>query len=463
MSSEIERKFLLEGLPEGLAGRPGEAISQGYLTDGESAEVRLRRAGERTLMTVKTGSGEVREQVEIELAPALWDSLWPLTEGRRIAKTRLRQPLEAGLTAEVDVYEGELSGLVVAEVEFESTAASRGFEPPAWLGEEVTGDPAYSNRALASDGTSAAPAAATAAREKPSRGFRFKHGEEIGEGVARIARGRAEKAIEALDAADRDPAEAIHSARKDLKKLRSLLRLVRAELPKKAYRAESRRYRDAGRELSASRDAEVKVETLAALEERFGAELPSASAGGWRRLLEAERDAGAGTAVDPATEQAAAREHLAAGLEAVDRWAPAGDSWELIGPGLRRGYGRGRAAMARLAEDHDPELVHEWRKRAKDLWYQLRLLRKAWPELLEETVERTHELTDLLGDHHDLTVLAADLAQRPEVGSRERLGELIERRQAELLDAALELGARLYAEQPKAFERRLRAYWSAWR
>jgi CYTH domain-containing protein/CHAD domain-containing protein len=459
MSSEIERKFLLSELPSRLAGRAGEPISQGYLTNGEGAEIRLRRAGPRTLLTVKTGAGEVRDEVEVQVDEGLFESLWPLTEGRRVEKTRLREPLGDGLEAEVDVYEGSLSGLVVAEVEFGSVEDCREFAPPSWLGTEVSGDPRYANRALATGGAPPATDPAPA----PSTAFRLKRREEVAEGIRRVVRTRAEIAAETLeDDTDGDPAVAIHSARKDLKKIRSTLRLVRTELGKKAYEAENKRYREAGRALSGSRDAAVKVETLESLERHFGREFPSAAAAGWRGLLEGERDEAAG----PGSDAEATREAIGAissAQAAVDTWPLAGDSWQLIGPGLRESYKRGRKLMARVAADPDPELVHEWRKRAKDLWYQLRLIRRAWPVPLEANVDSAHELADLLGDHHDLTVLGADLANREEAPSLSQVGSLIERRQAELIGAALDLGERLYAEKPKPFARRMRAYWAAWR
>ncbi|HZO07158.1 MAG TPA: CHAD domain-containing protein [Solirubrobacterales bacterium] len=457
MSSEIERKFVLDGLPSRLAERDGVAISQGYLTNGEGPEIRLRRAGEATLLTVKTGDGEVREEVEVSLAPELFKTLWPLTAGRRIAKTRLREPLGEELVAEVDVYGEGLSGLVVAEVEFDSEQRSREFEPPPWLGREVTGDPRYANRELAMHGT--APIEQTEKKDEPSRSFRLKRKEDAGDGLRRIVRGRTAQAIESLEGIEEDPVAAIHSARKDIKKIRSVLRLLRDDLGKDLYRTENRRYRDAAAGLSGSRDAAVKVETLTALEDHFGREIPSASAWGWRRQLERERLEAA--EADPEA-VAAAIAALRAGGEAVAEWPLDDGSWDLVGPGLERSYRRGRAAMAEVADDPDPELVHAWRKRGKDLWYQLRLVKRAWPSLLGETVDRTHELTDLLGDHHDLSVLATDLASR-EIGSKARMTELIGQRQGELLGEALALGERLYAEKPKAFGKRVHAYWSAWR
>jgi CYTH domain-containing protein/CHAD domain-containing protein len=462
MSSEIERKFLLGELPPSLAGRTGEPISQGYLTSGEGAEIRLRRAGERTLLTVKTGVGEVREEVEVRVGAELFDSLWPLTDGRRVRKTRLHEPLGNGLEAEIDVYGEELTGLVVAEVEFRSPEQSRAFAPPGWFGDEVTGDARYANRELASRGT---PESGGDRGKSPSRAFRLKRKEGVDDGIRRVVGGRIAKVLEALegDFGD-DSAGAIHSARKDLKKIRSTLRLVRSDLGENRYRAENRRYRDAGRLLSGSRDAEVKVQTLEALERRLGERVPHTAAGGWRQLLEVERDAAAGQMDgDESGAIPKAIDMVSAGLGTVGEWPLDGDGWTLLKPGLRRSYGRGRKAMARVAADPDPEQVHEWRKRAKDLWYQLRLIRRAWPEVLGETVDRTHDLADLLGDHHDLTVLAADLERRATVSSKPQLAALIDERQAELLDEALALGERIYAEKPKAFGRRMHAYWSAWR
>ena len=84
----------------------------------------------------------------MELGAEQADALWGLTEGRRVRKTRHRVDHD-GLTIEVDVFAGELDGLVVAEVEFDSEAASNKFQGPDWLGREVTGERAYENECLA--------------------------------------------------------------------------------------------------------------------------------------------------------------------------------------------------------------------------------------------------------------------------------------------------------------------------
>ena len=147
---EIERKFLIERLPDGLAHYPAHRIDQGYLALDEQsgAEVRLRRhAGDLTL-TVKSAGTLVRVEEAVELGAEQFETLWPLTEGRRIEKTRHELP--GGI--EVDVYEGALDGLMVAEIEFPSEAESEAFEPPGWLGREITDDGRYKNRALAVDG-----------------------------------------------------------------------------------------------------------------------------------------------------------------------------------------------------------------------------------------------------------------------------------------------------------------------
>jgi CYTH domain-containing protein len=148
---EIERKFLVEAVPPG--DHPRRGLEQGYLAVGEDGvEVRVRRADATTTLTVKSGPGLVRVEEEIPIDERRFESLWPLTEGRRVVKTRHLVALEDGLTAEVDVYDGALAGLLTAEIEFPSTDASQAFTPPEWLGREVTGDERYANRTLALHG-----------------------------------------------------------------------------------------------------------------------------------------------------------------------------------------------------------------------------------------------------------------------------------------------------------------------
>lgn len=149
---EVERKYLLDRLPDVAAAVPGVPVEQGYLAVDGEVEVRVRRLGDRRLLTIKGGTGLVRLEEELELDERRFSALWPLTRGRRIEKTRRAVRLPEGPVLEVDEYHGALAGLLVAEVEFPSVEASRAFAAPAWLGREVTADPAYANRILASAG-----------------------------------------------------------------------------------------------------------------------------------------------------------------------------------------------------------------------------------------------------------------------------------------------------------------------
>lgn len=294
-----------------------------------------------------------------------------------------------------------------------------------------------------------------------NRAFRLSAGEAPSEGMRRIALARADSALERLREAELagDPAACIHGARKDLKKLRAAVRLLRRELGDELYRAENVRYRDAGRQLSATRDAEVKLETLNALCERFPERLTSEAVGEWREQLdrarrEAVADARHGASI------AIARNAIEAGRGQIVAWPLHSDSWKLVGPGVDRSYRRGRKAMRRAAADRRAESLHEWRKRVKDLWYHLRILEEALPASLAGSVEQADELADTLGDHHDLTVLREDLFGRDlPTPRRPVLVEAIEVRQGELAAAALELGEVLYARKPKAFRRKLRRGW----
>lgn len=147
---EIERKFLVAGAPDGLDLGGGDRVEQGYVATGTD-EVRVRKLGERTFLTVKRGSGEVRSEEEVELSREQFERLWPLTEGRRVHKVRHRLGADGG-TIELDVYGGPLDGLVTAEIEFDDEDQAAAFEPPEWFGAEVTFDERYKNESLATRG-----------------------------------------------------------------------------------------------------------------------------------------------------------------------------------------------------------------------------------------------------------------------------------------------------------------------
>ena len=149
---EIERKFLVAEVPADLDRHPARPVRQGYLAvEPGGGEVRVRQIGDATVLTVKRGEGRTRIEEEVPIEAAAFERLWPLTEGRRVEKVRHLVPAGDALVLEVDVYEGDLAGLVVAEVEFPSEAVADAWAPPAWLCAEVTADERYKNHRLATD------------------------------------------------------------------------------------------------------------------------------------------------------------------------------------------------------------------------------------------------------------------------------------------------------------------------
>lgn len=157
MATETERKFVLGRVPASDRLGSGTRIRQGYLAEEGETEVRVRITDGAVTLTVKAGRGLVRTEVEVPLALADAEALWPYTAGRRIDKVRHRTPVGQD-TVEVDVYGSELAGLCTAEVEFDSVAETARFVPPAWLGREVTGEPGWANASLARHGLPVQPA-----------------------------------------------------------------------------------------------------------------------------------------------------------------------------------------------------------------------------------------------------------------------------------------------------------------
>ncbi len=113
--------------------------------------MRLRRLGDQSYLTIKHGRGQRRIEAEVEIGDEQFAALWPLTAGRRLRKSRHYSQIDAG-EAEIDVYQGPLEGLITVEVEFSSDQLSESFIPPEWMGPELTGEPGYANRNLATRG-----------------------------------------------------------------------------------------------------------------------------------------------------------------------------------------------------------------------------------------------------------------------------------------------------------------------
>ncbi|MBR4211309.1 MAG: CYTH domain-containing protein [Oscillibacter sp.] len=146
---EIERKFLVSRLPDALDTFPRVRMEQAYIcTD---PVLRIRRAGERYVLTCKGRGLLAREEFELELSPEAYARLLPKTEGIRIVKDRYEIPLGA-YTVELDIFHGTLAPLMFAEVEFATEEAAKAFVAPDWFGREVTFAPAYTNAALSRDG-----------------------------------------------------------------------------------------------------------------------------------------------------------------------------------------------------------------------------------------------------------------------------------------------------------------------
>jgi CHAD domain-containing protein len=299
-------------------------------------------------------------------------------------------------------------------------------------------------------------------RRTPSRAFRLLSDEPLGKGIARIAHGRIGHALDELGGAtESSPEEAVHEARKDVKKLRALLRLVGSGTSGRVRRRENEALRDVGRSLSGVRDADVMLATLADLEEGFPGDLPPEAAGALREQLEAHRR---GMTLDGA--ESAALE-LARIRDRVRTWTPRGDDVGVVRQGLERGYRRGRRALREARREPTAENLHEWRKRAKDHWYNLGILRDVWPPVMEPLADAAHQLSERLGEDHDLEVLL-DFARSRAIGldGADRvvaLTAVVESRREGLRAEAFALGERLYAEKPRAFAGRVESLWHTWR
>lgn len=142
---EIERKFLVDPMPEGLETFVKKSIEQGYLST--NPVVRIRKMNEEYFLTYKSSGMMERQEVELPLTKDAYEHLREKVDGRVITKDRYLIPYQTW-TIELDCFHGELEGMVLAEVEFSSVEEANHFQAPVWFKKEVTFEKEYHNSYL---------------------------------------------------------------------------------------------------------------------------------------------------------------------------------------------------------------------------------------------------------------------------------------------------------------------------
>jgi CHAD domain-containing protein len=294
---------------------------------------------------------------------------------------------------------------------------------------------------------------------------RLRRNESGTHGTRRLARREIRDALQALE---RRPLtdEAVHEARKALKRARAMLRLLRKGLGDETYRRENMALRDAARPLSEVRDGKVLLDAFEQLLAHCRDGPPPEATAGLHRALVARRNALRRARLAGRRPLEPQRQALRAAQRRARRFSTGKRGWSVLGTGLERVYRKGREALARARTERTPACLHEWRKRTKYLWHALQALEPSRPATIGALARKAHQLADELGDHHDLTVLAGtliELADSTDSAVVEALLPLIDRRRGELEREAFRVGTILYREPPAALARRFARYWREWR
>ena len=289
--------------------------------------------------------------------------------------------------------------------------------------------------------------------------YAFQLDEDVSDGTRRMLFEEVDRAEKILKR-KRNKVVAVHETRKCVKRIRSLLRLVKDGLRKVDYRTTNTAFRDLNRLLAQSRDLDVMQLMLERLEATCRV-ADSATVRRVRQALEAAQEEATSQETTPPIKRA-----LSALGEARDLLANidvGGVNLDILIKGLGRSMAEFTAHNAKLAPEADAEVYHEWRKAVQFHRRHILLMSTAWPDSLQPRAAVSKQLAECLGFDHDLAVFQEFISSprgRPAT-KRDvaKLASAIAREQFELRLQARALGALLSAEAPQAFRSRVEAYW----
>ena len=284
--------------------------------------------------------------------------------------------------------------------------------------------------------------------------YRFKFGESANKGFRRLAREQVELALREL-AADPVLPLGIHGTRKVLKRLRALLMCAAPAIDAKTFRKRIAALRDLSQLLAPQRDAVISVQTVQNLEVHFGKDR-AAVFSGLRAHLDSTAAKMAGS-LDPQLAEQVQRQLVVEGKKlAAIRLK--GKGFEPIAKGIETSYRKGRRAFENAYQKPSDKKFHDLRKAVQSHWRHMNLISNAWPGVFEARVSEARDLSDILGDDHDIFVMQKHASSLSGAEQAE-ISRLCTVRQTELRNAVQFRAARLFAEPPKAFKRRISEYW----
>jgi CHAD domain-containing protein len=291
--------------------------------------------------------------------------------------------------------------------------------------------------------------------------YSLKLDEPVAKGVRRVLLSQIEAAERRLGRDDTAP-EDIHEARKSFKRIRAVLRLVRSGIGEAAFARENAAFRDIAAKLAGARDRYVLLQTIKLLEVDSGAELGAALAKLTAALGSLEMN---GASVDAANGGDGAREALVRARKRISKLRLESDGFDVIRHGIYQTQQQARRAMsAAQASGHDEDF-HAWRKRVQQHWRHMKLLAAAWPEYFELRAAAARRLSQVLGDEHDLSVLAGFARDQVGKGLSAKEARVIvaacQERKIALRHEAVTIGARLLADKPRSLARHVEALWEA--